>query len=134
MTPEPAARESLPEAVVEVLDEFRRSFSLDLHLWARPLRESASHVYSTGDGEGPRSASGFAPPRRTDAGGSQITLEVRNCEADAARAAAVALRTALEHLFDYSEEVRFFTFEGVRAVRGDQPPLLDLRDPGLPLL
>ena len=111
MTPEPAARESLPEAVVEVLDEFRRSFSLDLHLWRGRSGESASHVYSTGDGEGPAPLPGSLLLDVPTRAGSQITLEVRNCEADAARAAAVALRTALEHLFDYSEEVRFFTFE-----------------------
>ena len=33
MTPERTAGELLPEAVARVMDEFRRSFAMELHLW-----------------------------------------------------------------------------------------------------
>ena len=109
MTSEPAARETLPEAVVQVLDEFRTGLGLDLHLWLGADERPAAHLYPLRDGEKPRAGTLRLPvPTREGPG---MTLEVRG-ELDAVRcAAARALRTTLEHLFEYAEEVRFFTFE-----------------------
>ena len=109
MTSEPAARETLPESVVKVLDEFRTGLGLDLHLWLGIDEASSTHLYPGRDGEKPYAGTLRLPvPTREGPG---MTLEVRGTVDEVACAAARALRTTLEHLLEYAEEVRFFTYE-----------------------
>lgn len=109
MTPEGIAREVLPEAVVQVLDEFGRGFALDLHLWLEREGETPVHLYPLGDGAEPcADALRIVVPRREGAG---ITLEIRDRDDAVARSAAEGLKIALERLFDYADEIRFFTYE-----------------------
>lgn len=110
MTQGRTAREILPEAVVQVLEEFRRGFTLDLHLWRDDQGGVARHLYPSEDGgEAPRPDSVLlSVPTRE---GTEMTLEVRGAADSTRRSAANALRASLEHLYDYAEEVRFFTYE-----------------------
>jgi phosphoserine phosphatase RsbU/P len=111
MTSSRTARELLPDAVVQVLDEFRRGFDLKVHLWLPREGESSFLLY-------PRSGAVTAPghdsillevPTRD---GPDLTLEVRGTsEGSSAQAPANALRTSLEQLYAYAEEIRFFTYE-----------------------
>jgi phosphoserine phosphatase RsbU/P len=110
MTPDRAAWELLPEAVVKVLEEFRQGFRLDAHLWMARSGEEPAHLFPPGgDDTVPLTSSILLEvPARN---GSDLLLEVRGRGDEVARTAANALRTALEQLYDYSEEVRFFTYE-----------------------
>ncbi len=110
MTPDRTARELLPDAVVQVLDEFRRSFKLDIHLWHPRDGESFFRLYPSGANETePRHDSILleVPTRH----GTELVLEVRDGAGGPQEAAANALRTSLEQLYEYSEEIRFFTYE-----------------------
>ncbi|MFW5905129.1 MAG: PP2C family protein-serine/threonine phosphatase, partial [bacterium] len=110
MTRDRTARELLPDAVVKVLEEFRRGFSLELNLWM-PREEGAPHLLFPPGGQAtaPRpDAILLEVPSRN---GGDLTLEVRTSPTETVRAAANALRTTLEQLYEYSEEVRFFTYE-----------------------
>ena len=110
MTPGQAAREILPEVVVDVLDEFRRAFSLDLHLWRPNEGGELSHLYPLGeDGGEPRPDSFHITVPTRD--GPEMTLEVREGASEPVRSVSTVIRIALEHLYDCSEEVRFFTYE-----------------------
>jgi hypothetical protein len=114
MTPGRTAREIVPEPVVRVLDEFRREFSLDVHLWEGTTARDRRHLY-------PPASAGTAPlpdsillavPRRRH---GELTLEVRTGgeEQNGSHAgpAANALRSALEYLYEYADEVRDFAHE-----------------------
>ena len=110
MTPGQAAREILPEVVVDVLDEFRRAFSLDLHLWRPNEGGELSHLYPLGeDGGEPRPDSFHITVPTRD--GPEMTLEVREGASEPVRSVSTVIRIALEHLYDCSEEVRFFTYK-----------------------
>lgn len=110
MTPGPAARELLPEVVVDVLDEFRRVFLLDLHLWRPSATEGLSHLYPLGEKGGEPRPDSFCitVPTRD---GPEMTLEVRGGANEPVRSASTVIRIALEHLYDCSEEIRFFRYE-----------------------
>ncbi len=109
MTPDSAAREVLPEAVVQVMEEFRRGFGLDLHLWLKTDGKPPSHLYPFADGDEPCPGALSLPVATRD--GLGMTLELRGEADETARIAATALQTTLEHLLEYAEEVRFFTYE-----------------------
>ena len=104
------ARELLPTAVSEVLDEFRRGASLDFHLWRANARTPALHLYPRDDGgDAPHPDSILLPI--TTGKGPGLTLELRGRFSREMTPAVSALRTALEHLYRYSEEVQAFTSE-----------------------
>jgi phosphoserine phosphatase RsbU/P len=116
MTLERTAGDLLPEAVAQVLEEFRRGFRLDLHLWAIREKDPPLHLFPVegyflgGAREGePHSGSELlSVPLRN---GTSLILEVRgSCDREGRNAANV-LRSTLEHLYQYSEEIRFFTHE-----------------------
>jgi phosphoserine phosphatase RsbU/P len=110
MTQERTARELLPDAVAQVLNEFRRGFQLDLHLWFPRQVERPFHLYPAADDGGePRPDSVLLSVPVRD--GSDLVLEVRPPVDDAGRNAANVLRSTLEHLYQYAEEIRFFTYE-----------------------
>jgi phosphoserine phosphatase RsbU/P len=110
MTPERAARETLPDAVSRVLVEFRRSFALDVHLWHPAANGSVEHLFPGGeDGAGPHPESILLEvPVRV---GSDLVLEIRNSPDPTVEAAANALRTSLEQLYELGDEIRLFTSE-----------------------
>ncbi len=110
MTPDRTARELLPDAVVQVLEEFRRGFSLNLHLWFPREGEDPFHLFPSGEEDsGPRHDSILLEvPTRN---GSDLILEVRTSATTTVQSAANALRTSLEQLYEYHEEIRFFTYE-----------------------
>ena len=110
MTPGGGAGDIISDAVVEVLNEFRRAFSLDLHLWRTDEGGHRPHLYPLEEEDAephPDSFQVVVPTRD----GPEMILELRGEVDEAARSAATVIRTALAHLQEYSEEVRFFTFE-----------------------
>jgi phosphoserine phosphatase RsbU/P len=111
MTPERTARELLPDAVSRVLDEFRRSFALDAHLWVPRAEGGFFHLYPSGqdapDQPSPGSILLEVPTREI----GDLTLEVRPCPGDGTEPVANALRASLENLYQYADEVRYFTRE-----------------------
>ncbi len=110
MTLERTAQELLPESVVRTLGEFGRGFRIEPHLWRQSGGRGSVHLYPSEDGAGvPRPDSILlAIPTRS---GDELTLEVRGATEPSQEAAAHALRAALEHLYEYAEEVRFFAYE-----------------------
>ena len=110
MTPDRAAGDIVPDPVVEVLDEFGRAFSLELHLWRPGKTGSLAHLYPLRQEDGEPCPESFLVEVPTRDGPKMI-LEVRGEVSESARSAATVIRGALEHLHDYSEEVRFFTYE-----------------------
>jgi phosphoserine phosphatase RsbU/P len=110
MTPERTARELLPDAVSRVLDEFVRSFGLDVRLWLPREGDEPFLLFPREAGDGGPSPHSILLEVATRDGGD-LTLEVRNPADPTLTAAANSLRTALEQLYEYSEEIRFFTYE-----------------------
>jgi phosphoserine phosphatase RsbU/P len=111
MTPEHTARELLPEAVAQILEEFRRAFGLDLHLWAPTERARPLHLF-------PGNAPDPGDPLPDSIllsialrNGTELTLEARGPVDAAGRSASHVLRTTLERLYESAEEIRFFTYE-----------------------
>lgn len=108
---ERTSRELLPEAVSQVLTEFAREFSLDLHLWAPVEREHPHHLFprdTPNAGEPAPDSVLLSIPLRN---GTELVLEARRPIPDEGRRATHVLRTTLEHLYENAEEIRFFTYE-----------------------
>ncbi len=104
------SRELLPEAVVLVLEEFRRAFKLDLSLWLMRTEGGPRQLFPPGrQGGKPDEASILLQISTRE--GIDLILEARGGDATLAGPAANALRTSLEQLYAFAEEVRFFTFE-----------------------
>lgn len=110
MISERTTRELVPESVSQVIDEFRRGFDLDLHLWLPREDDSPFHLFPADNGQGePQPGSVLlAVPTRA---GAELTLELRDPNGEPAESAAAVLRSTLERLYEYAEEVRFFTYE-----------------------
>ncbi len=113
MTSRRTARELLPPAVSEVLEEFGRGFSVDFRLWRSNADSPVLRLYpplgpeEVDEVPGPSSL--LLPVASETSPG--LTLEVRDGSSGQVRAAATALRAALEHLYRYSDEVQAFTYE-----------------------
>lgn len=110
MTSDRTARELLPDAVARVLEEFRKGFSLELNLWLPRANEGPFLLFPpAGLAEAPLPESILLEvPSRN---GTDLILEVRTPADATVRAAANTLRAALEQLYEYSAEIRFFTYE-----------------------
>ncbi len=110
MGPERPIREILPDAVIQVLEEFRRGFDLDVHLWLPREGAQARRLFPLEGGEGaPEPESILLTVATRD--GNDLTLEVRGEAAAHRNGAASTLRFTLEQIYAYAEEVRFFTYE-----------------------
>jgi phosphoserine phosphatase RsbU/P len=102
-------RGALPEAVREVLDQFRDSFGVEVSLCLREGDEPAVLLYPEGEETypaGPPAASVRITPRD----GPELELEIRG-DGAAQDAVAQVLKPTLERLFDFGHEIRFFTYE-----------------------
>lgn len=113
MSPDRTSRELLPDPVIQVLDEYRRNFGLDLGLWLPREGDDPFRLYPrSGRNSAPRPGSTLLEvPTRS---GADLILEIASdgSPADDGRgAAANTLRTTLEQLYQYAEEVRYFTLE-----------------------
>ncbi len=110
MSPDGAPEPAIPEAVVHVLSEFARAFSLEPRLRARGKGGEVVHLYPPGLADASASASShrIAVPTRV---GPDLTLEIPGAADASARAAASVVRNAVGHLYDYSEAVRYFSEE-----------------------
>ncbi len=110
MTPERTTRELVPESVSQVIEEFRRSFQLDLHLWLPREADSSFHLFPVEEIEGEPSPDSLllAVPTRA---GVELTLELRCPKGGTDVTAAGVLRATLEQLYECVEEIRFFTYE-----------------------
>ena len=107
----PGRRAELPESVRGTLDEFREAFDLDVRLWMSENGDVPVQVYPERDdsGGGPEADSvteEVIPPT-----GSPLRLELRGAGDDRARALARVLRSTMERTLEFSEEIRFFTYE-----------------------
>ena len=110
MTSNRTSRELLPDPVVQVLDEYRRNFRMELGLWLPRDDDGPFRLYPrSGRASSPRPDSTLLEvPTR---GGVDLILEISGEDSETRGAAANALRTTLEQLYLYAEEVRYFTAE-----------------------
>ena len=112
MTADRTSRELLPDPVVQVLDEYRRNFGLALSLWL-PRDEGEPFRLYPGSGRNSAPQPGSTLLEVPTRSGADLILEITGGEDGSAtrHAAANTLRTTLEQLYQYSEEVRYFTLE-----------------------
>jgi sigma-B regulation protein RsbU (phosphoserine phosphatase) len=120
MNGEALVRAPLPDPVKVALDEFRKTFDLDVDLWTTQNGGGRVHLYPEG-GAGPDAR---ADVRMDDAvvqtvtprDGPALELEVRargrrRPEEASPEAVAAVLRSVLERTYDFAQEIRFFTHE-----------------------
>jgi sigma-B regulation protein RsbU (phosphoserine phosphatase) len=102
-------RGAVPEAVREVLDQFRDSFGVELSLWLREAGEPAVSLYPDEDPYPDPPDPPSTVTRITPRDGPELELQIRG-EGHRDALAAV-LKPTLERLFDFGHEIRFFTYE-----------------------
>jgi sigma-B regulation protein RsbU (phosphoserine phosphatase) len=116
MNGETAARAAVPDSVRTALDDFRRTFDVDVHLWTASNGSGARvHLYpeETAPAGG---ADGVITRTVTPRDGPPLELEVRARGDGAAgqgttEAVASVLHSVLERTYDFAQEIRFFTYE-----------------------
>ena len=106
----------LPEPVKIALDEFRDVFDLDVHVWVAKNGGDRVHVYP--DGSPPLAPTRTAVVRKVSPrDGPPLELEVRAREGARsgsggnAEAVASVLHSVLKRIYDFAQEIRFFTNE-----------------------
>src|SRR5262245_14091421 len=115
MSTEAPPKISLPEPVKIALDEFSDRFGLDVQLWTHQNGSGRVQVYP--DGAAPHQAGKGEPVVRTvtPRDGPSLELQVRPREGAARpgdpEAVASVLHSVLERMYDFAQEIRFFTFE-----------------------
>ena len=116
MNGDPVARLAVPDQVRNALDDFRRTFNVDVHLWADRANGSGTRVRIYPE-EGAReedSGGRVATRTVTPGDGPSLELEIRargSGENYNVEAVASALRTVLERTYDFAQEIRFFAYE-----------------------
>nr|NIP57707.1 SpoIIE family protein phosphatase [Gemmatimonadota bacterium]NIR78096.1 SpoIIE family protein phosphatase [Gemmatimonadota bacterium]NIT86666.1 SpoIIE family protein phosphatase [Gemmatimonadota bacterium]NIU30516.1 SpoIIE family protein phosphatase [Gemmatimonadota bacterium]NIV60886.1 SpoIIE family protein phosphatase [Gemmatimonadota bacterium] len=111
MSPGGAGRPELPDAVRGTLDDFRRALGLDVHLWRAVDGDRRIHLYPEGRAERSSPDPDAVVERITPPVGAPLELEIRDGGSEQARRLARLLHATLERTFEFSEEVRFFTYE-----------------------
>jgi sigma-B regulation protein RsbU (phosphoserine phosphatase) len=101
---------ALPEAVREVLDDFRDGFDVDLSLWLRDDPEPGICLYPEGLAAYSPTGAPAVVTRISPRDGPELELELRGERAQA-QALASVLRPTLERVYDFGHEIRFFTYE-----------------------
>ena len=104
-------RGALPDPVRQTLEEFAERFDLELSLWARVDGERLVCLYPEDEERPPAPCAGEGvlrsiPPRD----GPELELELRGGGRHAEALASV-LQSTLERTYDFSHEIRFFTYE-----------------------
>ena len=116
MNGETAARAAVPDPVRTALDDFRRTFDVDVHLWSAPKGSgSRVHLYPEEEAAAREAAAdGVITRTVTPRDGPPLELEVRARATDGASVAdavASVLHSVLERTYDFAQEIRFFTYE-----------------------
>lgn len=115
MSPDPRIRPGLPDPVRRTLDEFRSELGLDVYLW-KPGHDGARvrlyPPHHAEDGE-PTANGNTCRAVRTISPRDGPDLELEICSSDKASAESLTslLKSILERTFDFTHEVRFFTYE-----------------------
>jgi sigma-B regulation protein RsbU (phosphoserine phosphatase) len=116
MNGEALARAPLPDPVKVALDEFRKTFDLDVDLWTTQNGGGRVHLYpDEGVTDGAR-ADRVVLETVTPRDGPPLELEVRarakrGSKEATPEAVAAVLRSVLERTYDFAQEIRFFTYE-----------------------
>jgi sigma-B regulation protein RsbU (phosphoserine phosphatase) len=101
---------ALPEAVRQILDEFRERLGVHVCVWAREAGERGAYLYPEG---GEAYPAGSGPPvitRVTPREGPELELELV-ADGEHADALAGVICATIERMFDFGQEIRFFTYE-----------------------
>ena len=116
MNSEGGPRPPLPSPVREMLDEFKATLDLDVHLWQ--VAEDGTptgHLYpedgSADSGGGTAPCQGSLRWPLTLQGGAPLELEIRSDGGARVEAVATLLRSNVERVLDFLEEVDSFTAE-----------------------
>ncbi len=116
MSRDPLVRAALPDQVRSALEDFRRTFGVDVHLWAHSVNGGGTRVRLYPDEGTSEEGSGGRVVTRTVApsDGPPLELEIRARGGGGdfdAEAVASVLRSVLERTYDFAQEIRFFTYE-----------------------
>jgi sigma-B regulation protein RsbU (phosphoserine phosphatase) len=116
MNGEALARPPLPDPVKVALDEFRKTFDLDVDLWTTQNGGGRVHLYPDEDAARDGRAPGVVVETVTPRDGPALELEVRargkrGPKDETPEAVAAVLRSVLERTYDFAQEIRFFTYE-----------------------
>jgi phosphoserine phosphatase RsbU/P len=115
MNGDTAVRAAVPDSVRTALDDFRRTFDVEVNLWSAANGDGARvHLYP--EEESPVVAGDGAILRTvTPRDGPPLELEVRprstGASPDTTEAVASVLHSVLERTYDFTQEIRFFTYE-----------------------
>jgi len=101
----------LPPPLRDMLDEFRKAFDLDVHLWSVAEGAPPGHLYPEDDGGDPAPSPGSVRLPLKLQGGAPLELEIRSTDGVKVEAVSSLLRSNVERVLDFVEEVDFFTAE-----------------------
>ena len=112
MTPDIPPLRSLPDPVLQTLRDFEKALSVRFKLHQIGPGESSQMLYASGatspeDGPGPGCISRTLQPRE----GPALRLEVWGCPEGREGPLADLVTQLVERAFEFSQEVRFFTYE-----------------------
>ncbi len=107
---EPVDDGILPDPVARTLDELGSASGLELHLWVGGEEDGFRHVYPPDGGPAAPGEAGGVVREITPRDGPALHLEIVG-DRERAEVAAAFLPTAVGRTYDFSQEVRFFTFE-----------------------
>ena len=116
MSGDPLVRAAIPDQVRSALEDFRRTFGVDVNLWTDSVNGGGTRVRLYPDEGMWEEDSGSRVITRTVAprDGPPLELEIRARGGGGdfdAEAVASVLRSVLERAYDFAQEIRFFTYE-----------------------
>ncbi|GMR12916.1 MAG: hypothetical protein BMS9Abin29_1111 [Gemmatimonadota bacterium] len=115
MTPDAPVRPTLPDSVRRTLDEFRTGLGLEVHLWMPGGDGERVRLYPVYGSDDPTADSDGSTCRivRTISpiAGPELELELCSPGGEFAESLTSVLKSILERIFDFAQEVRFFTYE-----------------------
>ena len=113
MNGDTAARAAVPDSVRTALDDFRRTFDVDVHLWTAANGSGTRVRLYPEEGESVSAGEGAIMRTVTPRDGPPLELEVRarGGEQETTEAVASVLHSVLERTYDFTQEIRFFTYE-----------------------
>jgi sigma-B regulation protein RsbU (phosphoserine phosphatase) len=116
MNGEALVRAPIPDPVKVALDDFRKTFDLDVDLWTTQNGGGRVHLYPEDGASDALGGGRVVVETVTPRDGPALELEVRargkQGDQDATpEALAAVLRSVLERTYDFAQEIRFFTYE-----------------------